>query len=118
MTFPVTKIKTRDSFGVTYSAPTDPELTVRFKTAVSSKSIGGISLQNYLSEIIMNDLHTVTVGSSTANDPISVRLRISGALESRTRVAEMLTELASRIATWESEDVFIGFEPTTAPGSV
>lgn len=118
MAFPATKIKTRDAYGVTYSAPTDPELSVRFKTNVSTKSIGGVTLQNYLSELIINDLNEVAVGGSTANDPVSVRLRISGALESRARVAEMLAELALHLNTWESEDVFIGFEPNTAPGSV
>lgn len=118
MAFPATKVKTRDAFGVTFSAPSDPELSVRFKTNVSTKSIGGVTLQNYLNEIIINDLNLVTVGANSANDPISIRLRTSGALESRARMAELLTELAAKINTWEAEDVFIGFEPVTSPGTV
>lgn len=118
MTFPVTQVKTRDAYGLTYAAPSEPDFTVRFKTNVSSKVLGGSQVQNYMTEIIVNDLNPVTVGSGTVNDPISVRLKTSGALESRVRIAEVLTELAAKITTWESENVFIGFEPTTPPGSV
>lgn len=116
MTFPVTKVKTRDQYGVTFSAPTEPGLTVRFKTTSSQKSIDGQSMVNHVSEVIVNDLNNVTVSGESVNDPISVRLRISGSVHSRARLTTILTELADRITTWDSEDAYIGFEPSTVPG--
>lgn len=118
MTFPVTKVKTRDAYGLTYAAPSDPDFTVRFKTNVNNKVLGGVQVPNYLNEIIINDMNPVDVGSGTVNDPISIRVRTSGSLYSRTRIAEALIELAAKIPTWETEDVFIGFEPVTLPGQV
>jgi len=118
MTFPVTQLKNRDAQGVTFSAPSSPSLTVRFKTNVSGKVLSGHAVPNYLHEVIMNNLVPITVGSDSVNDPVSVRLRISGTLQSRTAISELLTELAARIATWDSENVYIGFEPSTAPGQI
>lgn len=118
MAFPVTKLKTSDPLGVTYSAPTEPDLTVRFKTVQSQKNVGGKTLTNFAHEIIINDANPVTVGSDTVNDQVSVRIRISGANESRARISEILAELAAKLVTWDGEDVFIGFEPVTAPGQV
>lgn len=118
MTFPVTQVKTRDAYGLTYAAPSDPDYTVRFKTNISNKVLGGTQVPNYLNEIIVNDMNPITVGTGLVNDPISVRLRTSGTLLSRVRIAEVLTELANKLVTWETENVFLGFEPTTLPGQV
>lgn len=118
MTFPVTQVKTRDAYGLTYASPSDPDFTIRFKTNVSNKVLGGSQIPNYLNEIIVNDMNSVTIGSGDVNDPVSVRVRTSGTLLSRTKIAEILTELADKLVTWEAENVFIGFEPTTLPGQV
>lgn len=117
MTFPVTKIKTRDAYGVTFSSPEDSDLTIRFKTNMSKKSVGGKMLTNSLSEVIYNDVNPVTVGTETVNDALSVRVRISGSTLSSDRISEVLSDIAGHLVTWDGEDVFIGFEPQTPPGA-
>lgn len=111
----LTQLLNHNANGVTYANPADPDYTVRFKTTSSKKTVAGSILQNSVSEIIVNDSHNITVGSNSVTDNLSVRVRISGSLESRARLSEILASLAGQITTWDSENVFIGFEPTTVP---
>lgn len=71
-----TQILTRDAFGVTYANPTDPDFRVRFKTTSSQKSLNGVSVMNFVTEIIVNDNVPVTLGNTSANDPVAVRIRV------------------------------------------
>jgi len=112
MTFQVQKT---DASGITLADPADPDLTVRFKFGKQQKVISGLSATNVVSEIIYNDLNTVTIGEESAVDAVSVRLRTSGAFESMARVSELLLSLAAQISTWNAEAVFKGFPPTTKP---
>lgn len=110
-----TQALTRDAYGVTYADPSEPDFTVRFKTNRSVKSLNGVNVDNYLTEVIVNDAHEVTIGSTTARDPLSVRIRTSGSIESMARLKEILVSVAGQLGTWSTENVFLGFEPTTAP---
>lgn len=101
--------------GVTYADPSDPDFTVRFKTSVSGKSLNGMQTTNYATEIIANDSHAVTINGVAAVDALSVRIRASGSLQSMSRLAEILEALTSKTSTWSSENVLLGFKPTTAP---
>lgn len=101
--------------GSIFADPLKPSATCRFKTTQSPKVIDGIRLANYVTEIIFNDVNSVTAGEKTANDLLSVRIRVSGALESTARIKTILLSLASQCDEWVTEDVLIGFEPTTAP---
>lgn len=101
--------------GVTFVDPTETDFTVRFKTTANPKSLGDARVQNYISEIIINDLNNVTVAGATVQDAVSVRLRVSGAAESMARIKAIVDNLATQIGTWETENVFLGFEPTTVP---
>lgn len=101
--------------GSLFADPLKPSATCRFKTTQSPKTIDGIRLSNYVTEIIFNDTSPVTSGEKTANDLLSIRIRVSGALESSARIKTILLSLASQCDEWANEDVLIGFEPSTAP---
>jgi len=103
--------------GVTYALPDDPDCTVRFKTSSSPKTLDGKRVMNYVTEIAMNDLHSVTISGDTVNDALSVRIRVSGSAESMDRLEEMVGNLNSKLSTWMSENVLLGFQPTTVPVS-
>jgi len=103
--------------GVTYALPEDPDCTVRFKTSSSPKTLDGKRVTNFVTEIMMNDLHPLTIGDDSVNDALSVRLRVSGSAESMDRLEEMVANLSSNLSDWMSENVLLGFRPTTAPVS-
>lgn len=113
-----TQILTRDAYGVTYANPTDPDYRVRFKTTSSQKSLNGVSVMNFVTEIIVNDNVQVALGNTTANDPVAIRIRVSGSLASASRRDAILKSIASQLASWANENVFAGFEPKTAPNIV
>lgn len=92
-----------------------PTATCRFKTTSGAKTVDGIRLQNNVTEIIFTDVNPVTSGEKTANDALSVRIRVSGAVESHARLKAILNSLASQCDEWSTENVLLGFEPTTAP---
>jgi len=108
-------VKSQDSTGVTYALPTNPDLTVRFRQSVVKKTLDGHQLNNYSLDIISNDLNPITVGSDTVKDPLSVRVRVSGTLESKGRLRDILTSIAASLPQWETENVCQGFRPATAP---
>jgi hypothetical protein len=109
------KVQKTDSFGVTYADPANPHVTVRVKNTNGNKSIDGHSVTNRVTEVIVNSTNFVSFGDETAGDAVSVRLRVSGAVQSATHVAELLAGLAALVPTWTTEDVFEGFPPSTAP---
>lgn len=110
-----TQLYSRDANGVTFADPTDPDYTVRFKNTQTRKALGGVSVQNYVEEIVFNDLVPVTIGSATVNDAVSIRLRISGSDKSHVRVKAILASLAAQLPTWADNNVALGFEPIVAP---
>lgn len=101
--------------GVTYADPADRGCTVRFKSASTSKNLNGVPTTNHTTEIIINDDVDVTVGGVNAVDALSVRLRTSGAAASGPRLRAVLLSLAAQLDEWETEGVFAGFPPVTAP---
>lgn len=109
------KALSTDATGVTYADPSDRNCTVRFKNTSTSKSLNGVPVTNYGTEIIINDGVDVTVGGVAAVDALSVRLRTSGAAESGARLREILLALAAQVGQWDTEGVFVGFPPQTAP---
>lgn len=113
-----TQLYSRDANGVTFANPSDPDFTVRFKNTQSRKSLGGLTTQNYVEEIVFNDLNPITINGVSANDSVSVRLRISGSAESKARVTAILNSLAAQLPTWASNSVPLGFEPVEPPDVV
>lgn len=101
--------------GVTYADSSDPDFTVRFKTTTSGKSLNGVQTTNYATEIIANDSHPVSINGVAAVDALSVRIRASGSIQSMSRLADILSGLAAKVPSWSSENVFVGFQPTTPP---
>lgn len=108
-------VKSQDNAGVTYADPAKPDMTVRFRFANASKTLNGVPVANYACEIIYNDNNAVTVGGVSAKDAVSIRVRVSGALESKTRLSQLISSLAAQIHTWDTENVMQGFRPVTAP---
>lgn len=109
------KLYSQQTNGVTYADPVNPGFTVRFKTASSGKSLNGLQTTNYATEIIINDVHGVTINGVGANDALSVRVRTSGSVASIDRLALMLKAVASQLPTWADENVLVGFQPATLP---
>lgn len=109
------KVLSQDASGVTYADPSDRNCTVRFKSTTSKKSLNGVPTENYATEIIYNDDVGVVVAGVNASDALSVRLRTSGAAASAARLKEILLSMASQLDNWETEGVFVGFPPVTAP---
>jgi len=108
-------VKSQDSSGITYADPAKPDMTVRFRFNSVNKTLNGVVTPNYSTEVIANDNNSITVGGSPALDALSVRIRVSGTLESKGRLRDILTSLAAKMATWETENVMQGFRPTTVP---
>lgn len=109
------KVLRRENTGVVFADQNDPDLTIRFRTTSANKSLNGVNIANVATEIIMNDNHPVTIAGINANDAVSVRLRTSSSLASKARVRQLLLALAAQLDVWDTEGVFAGFEPTTAP---
>jgi hypothetical protein len=103
--------------GVTYALPEDPDCTVRFKTSSSPKTLDGKRVTNYVTEIMMNDQHPLVIGDDNVNDALSVRVRVSGSAESMDRLEEMVGNLTAKLPSWLTENVLVGFRPTTLPVS-
>lgn len=108
-------VKSQESNGVTYAIPTKPDFTTRFRYNTVNKSLNGLVVPNYATEIISNDLHSVTIAGQSVLDALSIRIRVSGSLASKARLHDMLCSLAVQLHTWEGENVMQGFRPTTAP---
>lgn len=111
MTFKIQKIETN---GVTYANP-ENATTVRFRNTSTAKTLNGVSTKNQLTELIVNDDNPVSIAGVSGTDAVSVRLRVSASPASQARVKQILLALASQIDEWTAEDVFLGFNPVTAP---
>lgn len=108
-------VKSQDNAGVTYADPAKPDTTIRFRFSNTIKQLNGVAVPNYATEVIVNDNNSITVGSVSAQDALSIRVRVSGTLLSKTRLRQLLTSAAAQMGTWETENVMQGFRPSTAP---
>lgn len=109
------KVQRVENTGVIYADPAEADLTVRFRNTSTSKSIDGKPLKNVATEIIINDDNVVSVGGSNVTEALSIRLRVSGSPLSKARLGVLLDALCAQVPTWHDEDVFVGFNPVTAP---
>lgn len=110
-----TQLYSRGANGLTFADPTDPNYTMRFKSTQSRKNLNGQQVVNFVEDIIVNDLVPVTLGTGSANDSVSVRLRVSGSAESHARVKAIVKSLAAQLPAWADSNVLLGFEPSEAP---
>lgn len=110
-----TKVFKRDASGVIFVDPTRPTFSVRFKTVSARKSIDGLALQNAATDIIVNDTNMVNVDGKVVGDPLSIRVRTSGATVSMPRLKSILNSIAGQLDEWAAENALLGFEPTTVP---
>lgn len=109
------KVLRRENTGVVYADTSKPDLTVRFRGNSQGKTLAGVATTNFVQEIIFNDVNPVQVNGQDATDAVSVRLRTSGAKQSKARVKQILLSMAAQVDNWEAEGVFEGFDPETAP---
>lgn len=112
-----TQLYSRKANGVTYSDPQRPSFSVRFKTTSSPKTLDGLKTQNIVTEIIVNDKITITKDGATSDDPVSVRVRVSGSQLSHSAIRWIMQGLGNQLTTWSNQNVALGFEPTTLPTS-
>lgn len=108
-------VRSQDNAGVTYANPAKPDTTIRFRFSSAVKQLNGVTVPNYATEIIVNDNNPVEIGTVSAQDALSIRVRVSGTLSSKARLRQLLTSLAAQLGTWETENTMQGFRPTTAP---
>lgn len=108
-------VKQTDNNGITYADPAKPDCTCRFRSTTVQKVLNGVPVANQAVEVIVNDNNSVTVGGVAAIDALSIRLRVSGTVASKARLRDLVTSLAAQVATWDTENVFQGFRPSTAP---
>lgn len=104
-----------DAYGSIFVDPLDPNFSVRFKTTRTRKSLNGFAVDNFITEIIVSDINPITIGSTTTNDTLAVRIRTSGSELSQARLKAILLSVASQIPSWNNENVLLGFRPTTLP---
>lgn len=110
-----TQVLRRNADGITYSHPQHPDYSVRFKTSKSNKNLDTLRTQNVITEIIITDKNLVSKDNVSADDPMSVRIRVSGSVLSHERLQAILTGVSSQLPTWATENVILGFEPGTPP---
>lgn len=110
-----TQFLNSDAYGSTFVDPQDPNFSVRFKTNRGRKNLNGLSVDNFVTEIIVNDLEPIEVGSLNANDTLAVRVRISGSELSHARLKQIVDSISAQLPGWMDENVFLGFRPTTVP---
>lgn len=115
MTTTTYKVLKNDANGLVYANPLKPDSQVRFKTTAAKKGMNGVSVQNYITEIVLTENNTISIGAVSAQDPLSVRIRTSGTGQSIPRVKQLLLSMVAQLDEWASEDVLIGFTPVTAP---
>lgn len=100
--------------GITFATPESP-YTLRVVTNRTSKVIQGVRLDNFATEVIANYPNRLAVGDNEITDPVSVRIRVSGTPDSRKAVRAMIEALSAQLVQWETESVYLGFQPETAP---
>eukprot|EP00919_Chromeraceae_sp_WS-2016_P061509 GHVR01145890.1.p2 GENE.GHVR01145890.1~~GHVR01145890.1.p2 ORF type:complete len:126 (+),score=11.90 GHVR01145890.1:1336-1713(+) len=120
MTVSTLALYSQQENGVTFADPLDPDMTVRFKTNSSQKNLDGKKVVNYVTDIVANDQNMIALGNGVyaqeVNDSLSVRIRVSGAVESIDRLKEMIENLTDKLVNnWLDENVLTGFAPTTPP---
>lgn len=109
------KVLRNETHGVVFADQAAPDLTVRFRTTTASKVLNKMPVKNYVTEIVYNDDNNITIAGVSAIDALSLRIRVSGTAESETRLGELLGAVAAQLLTWQSEGVFKGFAPVSAP---
>jgi len=113
------RVISSDANSVTYANPADPNYTVRFKTNSSMKNVDGSRLQNFITEIIVNDTNAVAVGSSSVSDALSLRIRFSGSDLSKARLMAIANSVFAQCTSeWFAQHILIGFRPDTSPNAV
>lgn len=106
----------QENNGVVYADPAKPDTTCRFRSTTAQKTLNGVQVQNIREEIIYNDSNPINPASGVnANDAISVRLSISGTVQSKARITNILNSMVAQLPTWVAENVIQGFRPSTAP---
>lgn len=111
-----TQLYHTDTFGSTFVDPAKPTFSVRFKTTKNRKAIAGESVDNYVTEIIINDNNSVELCSSECgSEAVSVRLKVSGSNLSQPRLKAIVESMSAQVANWIDENVLLGFQPTTVP---
>lgn len=110
-----TQLYSSNANGSTYADPARPQFQVRFKTVKAPKNLDGLKTDNVITEIICTDKNTVTKDNATADDSISVRVKLSGSQLSHERLKEILTNMAAELPTFANENVIQGFAPVNPP---
>ena len=110
--------QSRDARGVTLESPLDVNSTIRFSRTVGPKTVDGLKLTNVRSDTVVVrqvDPRSVDCTDCTSvNEPISVRVIISGSTKSSANVQKALATVLN--AVWVNRTILLrgSLPPDTA----
>lgn len=106
----------QDQNGVTFAKLNDVNASIRVKQTSAPKTLNGVRVSNFVTEIIaVDEVEVHPTSTVTATDLESLRIRFSSTAEGVDRLIAKLEGLTALAKVWKSEGVMIGFQPKTAP---
>lgn len=110
------QLQKSDGNSTTWVDPAELDRTVRLKQTQTGKSVNGVPMINYKTELIIGDSNGFTAESGEAvTDTLSVRLSVSGAAGSQSTMEDLLSLVANCITIWDGENWVVGFTPSIPP---
>jgi hypothetical protein len=109
------QLKRTDGNSTTWADPSDPNRSFRLKQTTSNKVLGGVTVENHVSEIIIGEPHGVTVEGVDAVDTLSVRLKVSGSVYSESQLLLNVELLCDTLEAWVADHYLSGFTPASVP---
>lgn len=108
----IAKLQSVDVNSVTFADPSDINHTFRVKNSRTPKNLQGVPLTNNRMEFIDNS-HAVRIsGDNVAKEPLSIRVIISGSIESETEVLQRWTDMKTNVDAAIVDGALKGFKPT------
>lgn len=106
-----------DRNSITFAAPSDPTLTLRFSRAMQGKNVGKLKLRNVQNTIVRSGAFDAPkivgcdTSCETAKDSFSIRMIISGSVENKTAMVAEIRQFLADLAVVE-DDILLGFLPS------
>lgn len=114
MTQQTAKLQSVDANSVTFADPTDISHTLRVKNNRTPKTLYGVQLTNNRIEFIENDTALRSNGDKQVKEPLSVRVVISGSIESEDELTQMWANSKVNVDSAIADGALKGFKPTQA----
>lgn len=106
-----------DRNSITFAAPSDPTLTLRFSRTMQGKNVGKLKLRNVQNTIVRAGAFDAPIlpgcdtSCTTAKDSFSIRLILSGSVENKTSLVAEIRQFLADLAVVQ-DDILLGFLPS------